>query len=168
MADAKPKPRTKTKKRRRAPKDEYVRYLVAIEDWDWSYSFGLAGTKDSLDPYMEHRQLGITGKLLHPTNPSIAAVELWLLPRGDLDEDQRENDTPTSVGRLSLHDRRLTGLLPIPKDSLTPLLQMLIADRFRFVDLGAARLRHRQALVTSFSLATHIDADDMPAAGDEP
>jgi hypothetical protein len=43
---------------------------------------------------------------------------------------------------------------------------MLIADRFRFVDLGAARLRHRQALVSSFSLATHIDADDMPSAGD--
>jgi hypothetical protein len=29
-----------------------------------------------------------------------------------------------------------------------------------------ARLRHRQALVSSFSLATHIDADDMPSAGD--
>jgi hypothetical protein len=41
---------------------------------------------------------------------------------------------------------------------------VLIADRFRFVDPGGARLRHRQALVSSFSLETHIDADDMPSA----
>jgi len=61
----------------------------------------------------------------------------------------------------------MTALLPIPKDSLTPILQVLIADRFRFVDLGGARLRHRQALVSSFSLETHIDVDDMPSVADE-
>jgi len=39
---------------------------------------------------------------------------------------------------------------------------MLIADRFRFVDMSGAPFRHRQALVTSFRLETHIDDDDMP------
>jgi len=89
------------------------------------------------------------------------------MPRADLDQDRRKDDQPTAAGSLRLDDGRLIALLPIPKDSLTAILQVLIADRFRFVDLGGARLRHRQALVSSFSLETHIDADGMPSAGDE-
>jgi hypothetical protein len=71
------------------------------------------------------------------------------------------------VGSLRVDGGQLIVLQPIPANSLTPILQVLIADRFRFVDMGGARLRHRQALVSSFSLETHIDADDMPLAGDE-
>jgi hypothetical protein len=167
MAD-KPKPRSKRTKRLRAPsRDEYVRYIVSIENWDWSYSFGLDSRKDSMDPYMEHRHLKIGGKLLHPKLPSIETVELFLMPRGDLDQDRRKDDQPTAVGGLRLDRGLLTALLPIPKDWLTAILQVLIANRFRFVDLGGARLRHRQAPLSSFSLATHIDPDDMPSAGDE-
>jgi hypothetical protein len=165
MADEKPKPRSKRTKRLRAPsRDEYVRYIVAIERWDWSYSLSLDGRKDSLDPYMEHRHVRIDGKLLHPKLPSAETVEVHLIPRGDLDQDRRKDDQPSAVGSLRVHDGRLVVLQPIPKDSLTAVLQVLIADRFRFVDMGGARLRHRQALLNSFSLATHIDPDDMPAA----
>jgi hypothetical protein len=165
--DGKPKPRAKRTKRLHAPsRDAYVRYVVAIESWDWSYALGIDDRKDSMDPYTEHRQLKIGGKLVHPTNPSIKAVELWLLPRRDLDQDRRKDDQPTAVGSLRFDGGKLTALLPIPKDSLTPIMQMLIADRFKFADMGGARLCHRQALVSSFSLVTHIDEDDMPSAGD--
>lgn len=168
MADDKPKPRTKKKKgRRERPQDDYVRYVVAIENWDWRYSFGLAGRKDSLDPYSEYRHLAITGKLLHPTNSSIGCVELWILPTEDLDESKRKNGQPNSVGSLSLHHGRLNGLLSIPKDSLTPILQILVAGRFKFVDLGGTKLRYRQGLVRSFRLEPHIDEDDMPWTGDK-
>jgi hypothetical protein len=168
MADDKPKPRSKKKKRRRvAPQDELARYIVAIEGWDWSYSFGLAGRKDAVDPYMEHRHLEITGKLLRPVDPKIKTVELWFLPSDDLDEEGRKEHTPKAVGSLSIYDGRLNGLLSIPKDSLTPILQMLIAGRFRFVDLRGTKLRYRQAQVRSFRLETHIDEEDMPSAGDE-
>jgi hypothetical protein len=90
------------------------------------------------------------------------------MPRHDLDQDRRKDDQPSAVGSLRVDDGWLIVVQPIPADSLTPILQVLIADRFRFVDMGGARLRHRQALVSSFSLETHIDADDMPSAGDEP
>jgi hypothetical protein len=168
MADAKPKPRSKRTKRLRAPsRDEYVRYIIAIENWDWSYSLSLDDRKDSLDPYREYRHLRIGGKLLHPKLPSVETVEVHLMPRADLDQDRRKDDQPSAVGSLRVDGGQLIVLQPIPKDSLTPILQVLIADRFRFVDLGGARLRHRQALVSSFSLETHIDADDMPSVGDE-
>jgi hypothetical protein len=121
-----------------------------------------------MDPYREYRHLRIDGKLLHPKIPSAETVEVNLLPRADLDQDRRKDDQPSAVGSLRLDGGRLIVLQSIPKDSLTPILQVLIADRFRFVDLGGAKLRHRQALVSSFSLATHIDPDDMPSAGDEP
>lgn len=159
---------TKRKKRQRVPpQDECVRYVVAIEGWDWSYSFGLAGRKDSADPYMEYRQLAVIGKLLHPTNLSIQSVELWFLPTDDLDEDQRKNHTPKAIGSLSVRDGLLTGLLSLPKDALFPILQMLIAGRFKFVDLSGAKLRYREALVRSFGLETHIDEDDLPSADGE-
>jgi hypothetical protein len=80
---------------------------------------------------------------------------------------ERKAEAAVENDELRLDAGRLIGLLPIPKDSLTAILQVLIADRFRFVDLGGGRRRHRQALVSSFSLETHIDADDMPSAGDE-
>ena len=60
MADEKPKLQAKRTKRLRAPsRDEYVRYIVAIESWDWSYSLGLDDRKDSMDPYREYRHLRI-------------------------------------------------------------------------------------------------------------
>jgi hypothetical protein len=168
MAENKPKPRSKRTKRLRAPaRDEYVRYLVAIGNWDWSYSFGLDGRKDSIDLYMEHRHLIIGGRLLHPANPSIKSVELCLLPRHELDRERRKDDQPTAIGSLEVVNGKLTALLPIPKDSLTPIMLMLAADRFRFADLGGAKLRNRRSLVTSFSLETHIDEDDMPSVADD-
>jgi hypothetical protein len=57
--------------------------------------------------------------------------------------------------------------LSIPKDALTPIPQMLIAGRFKFVDMGGPKLRYREAPVRSFRLETHIDEDDMPLANGE-
>ena len=117
---------------------------------------------------MEHRHLEITGKLLSPVDPKIETVELWFLPRDDLDEEKRKEHTPKAVGSLSLHDGRLNGLLSIPMNSLEDILQMLIADRFKIVEMGGTKLRYRQAMVRSFRLDTHIDEDDMAAADDGP
>ena len=89
---------------------------------------------------MEHRHLKITGSLLHPVDQKIETVELWFLPSDDLDEEKRKEHTPKAVGSLSIYDGRLNGLLSIPRDSLTPILQMLIADRFKFVDMGGTKL----------------------------
>jgi hypothetical protein len=37
---AEPKPKAaRKKKRRRAPREEYVDYIVEIEDWDWGYAY---------------------------------------------------------------------------------------------------------------------------------
>jgi hypothetical protein len=167
MTDDEPKPRSKKKKRRRAPRrDEHVRYIVAIETWDWGYTFGLAGLKDSLDPYMEHRLLKLTGKLLRPIDPKIETVDIWLLPSADLDEEKRRDHQPTAIGSLSLRNGILSASLGIPKDSLTPILQMLVAERFKLVDISGARLRYREARVRSFSLEIHIDEDDMPSIGE--
>jgi hypothetical protein len=101
MADAKLKPRSKRMKRLRAPsRDEYVRYIIAIENWDWSYSLGLDDRKKSVDPYREYRHLKIGGKLLHPTISSVETVEVHLMPRHDLDQDRRKDDQPSAVGSL--------------------------------------------------------------------
>jgi hypothetical protein len=97
MPDAKPKPRSKRTKRLRAPsRDEYVRYIVSIESWDWGYSLSLDDRKDSMDPYREYRHLRIDSKLPHPKLPSAETVEVHLLPRADLDQDRRKDDMPST------------------------------------------------------------------------
>ncbi|MGY4325643.1 hypothetical protein ACVWWG_000057 [Bradyrhizobium sp. LB7.2] len=71
-----PKPKAVGKtKRRRKPREEIVDYIVAIEDWDWGYSFSLNAERRPLDPYHEFRHLQISGMLLQPTGESPATSE---------------------------------------------------------------------------------------------
>jgi hypothetical protein len=48
-----------------------------------------------------------------------------------------------------------TGALP-------PVLQMIIADRFRFIVLRGDKLRYGRALIRTYRLEMTIDEDDVP------
>jgi hypothetical protein len=51
MADESKKPaRPARKKRGRKPREEFVDYIVEIEDWDWGYIYPLGGTSVPLSP----------------------------------------------------------------------------------------------------------------------
>jgi hypothetical protein len=51
----------------------------------------------------------------------------------------------------------------MPGDALTPVLQMLIAEKLRFIDLHGERMRYRSATIKSYRLEMNMDEDDMPA-----
>ncbi|MGY4466954.1 hypothetical protein ACVWWK_002636 [Bradyrhizobium sp. LB9.1b] len=44
-------------KRRRKPREEIVDYILAVEDWDWGYSFSFNAERQPIDPYHEFRHL---------------------------------------------------------------------------------------------------------------
>ena len=46
----------------------------------------------------------------------------------------------------------LISLLTMPCDALMPVLQMLIAEKFRYIDLCGERLRYRSATIKSYRL----------------
>jgi hypothetical protein len=70
----------KKKNRRRVPREEFVDYVAAIEDWEWSYSLLLNTEKHPVDPYHEFRHLVIIGRLLRPTGLKTDKIEVSLLP----------------------------------------------------------------------------------------
>lgn len=57
----------------------------------------------------------------------------------------------------------ILGNIGIPWDALTPILQVLIAERFKFVLMRGTRFRHRSAKLNSLRLEMRLTEDDAPA-----
>jgi len=160
-----PKPKAaKKKKRRRAPRAEFVDYVAAIEDWEWSYSLLLNTEKHAADLYHEFRHLVITARLLRPAGLKLDRLEMSLLPTLGMNPGQRGDREPLAVGSLEAYDDRIVGLIQIPIDVLPAILQMLIAEHFKFIVMGGDKFRHRRARLHRFRLEMKMTEDDMPAA----
>jgi hypothetical protein len=103
-ADIQPKEKKKARarKKRRKPRQEPVNYIMQIEAWDWSFSFGVEWGKHFSDPYADYRHLILKGRLLHPRTIKADKAEVTFLPKAHLNEDRRQQHKPTSVGPLSL------------------------------------------------------------------
>lgn len=114
------------------------------------------------DPYLEFRHLNVHGKLLQPGGIKAETVELTFMPNNNLNEENRQHHEPNSVGSLNLNKGVLQGLLSLPADALVPILQMLTADRFRYVLMNGTKLRYRQGTLQSFGLDETLDEDDLP------
>jgi len=154
--------RTRRRKRRRKPHNEPVYYVMQIESWDWSLSFGVSQSKHFDDPYMDYRHLELNGRLLQPTNIKANMAEAILIPDKNLNEENRQQHQPKSVGSLNLSDGKLRALLSIPQDVLDTILQMLAAERFKYIVITGDKLHYRQAMVKSFRLECELDEDDLP------
>ena len=70
---------------------------------------------------------------------------------------------PSGVGSVSVSRGGFEALLTMPDDALVPILQMLIAEKLRFIDLYGERMRYRSATIRSYRLEMNMDLDDMPA-----
>jgi hypothetical protein len=168
---AEPRPKTgKKKTRRRAPPDEFVEYVVGITGWDWGYSLSLnddTGKYRDEDPYHEFRHLQIAGKLLRPVGLKTDAVEVTLLPGNDMSEERRKDYKPIALGALDIYPETIKGSIGIPADALSPILQMLITERFKFILLRGSKFRYRSARLTGLRLEMKLDEDDLPAEDTE-
>lgn len=152
-------PRPKGKRRNH---ERSVFYVVEIESWDWSYSFGLDESRHADEPYQEFRHLNVMGKLLRPQKVKADAVEVTLMPDARLKEESRKRDEPRAVGSLILSRGLLQALLSFPADALEPVLQTLIAGKLRYVTIDGSPLHYRQGLVKHFSLDSSYDPTGLP------
>lgn len=117
--------------------------------------------KDREEPYSDYRHLDLRGRLLHPKTIKAEEAEVTLLPNRRLNEGERARDTPRSVRSFQLHRGRLEVILSMPLDALPCVLQMAIADRFRYVVLSGDRPRYRQGRIRNYRLQMTIDEDDL-------
>ncbi|MHC2531907.1 hypothetical protein [Bradyrhizobium diazoefficiens] len=149
-------------KRRRKPPVEFVDYIVEIDSWDFTYWLALNTLRNALDPYHEHRHVAIKGRLLRPTGLKTDRMEVSLFPSINLEEECRKDLKPTAVGAIEAYPERLDASLGIPSNALTPILQMLIAGRLKFVVMRGSKFRYRSARLHSYSLGTKFEEDEDP------
>jgi hypothetical protein len=60
--------------RRRRSRPAFCHYVVAIEGWDWSLSFGLSDPRHDPEPFRDYRHLQLRGSLLRPSQLNVSAV----------------------------------------------------------------------------------------------
>lgn len=155
------KPKTSQKKRR--AKSDCVYYTIEIQDWHWSFWFGVSRTRYfSGGPYDDYRHLVVKGKLLAPAKMNVRSIELSFLPSQKLNEGYRENDEPITIGSLSLLRGYLTGRLSMPADILPSLLTIATAGRLRYVIIQGDKLFRGHGRMNNFRFETTLDPDDIP------
>jgi len=91
-------------------------------------------------------------------------VEVSLLLTFSMGEEQRKDFEPIALGSLESHPDKITASLGIPADVLSPILQMLIAARFKFILITGGKFRYRSARLQGFRLEMKLAEDDMLAA----
>ena len=152
-------------KRRKRARQETLHYVMEIQDWDWSFIFGVSPFKDKREgPYSDYRHLELRGRLLRPARVKATTVEIAFLPDAALNETARKGETPQSAGSFHLHRGALQFILPMPADALPSVLAMMIAGRFRFVVIEGDRPMRGEGRVRMYRLAATHDEDDLPPA----
>jgi len=142
---------------------EIASYLIRIGEWEWGFSFGIGNRRFNDGPYMDFRHLRLRGKLIALSGIKTEAVEVILMPNRLQNNERYEIAEPNSVGSVSVSRGRFEALLTIPEDVLAPVLQMLIAEKLRFIDLHGERMRYRSATIKSYRLEMHMDEEDRSA-----
>lgn len=142
MTDKKPRPKRQT--RRKTPSKEEVKYVVEIQGWDWGFWFGITNVPQiSGGHYDDYRHLEISGTFVAPHKYAGRSVELAFLPDRRLNNQGGGTYHIGSVGHLTL-PRAASAICSMPSDALPAVLQMLVAERFRFVVFSGAAARYGQ------------------------
>jgi hypothetical protein len=124
--------------------------------------FGLDETSFREGPYFDCRHLQITGKLLRPTSINAAAACVTGFPDYRLSgSEQRSKHQPKNVGAISHRGKDYSANLHIPGDVLGPILQMMIAGKYRYVVIEAEKSFRGEALVRYFRFAGTISDEDL-------
>lgn len=149
MAKALPNAATKVRPKHRKRPDEPITYDIQIDEWDWSYSFGVTHKRRQGEgPYDDFRHLHLKGTLLRPPHIKSKNVAVIIIPDPALDPAQRSRNPRTAIGTMSAGRGELGALLSMPADGLTNLLVMLTASKFRFLSLEGTKLHYGQGTVT--------------------
>lgn len=122
-------------KRRGRPELSTSYYILQITDWDWSYHFGVNAARHDDRRYSDYRHLLVRGEVLRPSKlrQKAEAVDVTFRPDvSQADLEERGGEPSLSVGYLQVHNKILTGGISMATDALGLVMQMLIAERFKF------------------------------------
>lgn len=153
--------------RKRAARPEVLTctYILQIENWDWSYSFGVNDPRYDDRPYSDYRHMVVRAKVLLPSRLKLKAelAELTFMPDVNASNLEKKPERhPLGVGYIDFRDARLTGGLSMAADALGPVMQMLVAGRFRYIVLDGETMRYRKARIRHYRFETQLNLEDHP------
>ena len=150
------------RKRRVQNPNRPVQYVIAIDNWEWSFSFGVNKLRQFDDPYSDYRHLQISGPLKRPEKSKVTTASATLLPAIRLNESERQKDQPQHVGSIDARGSNFSALLSIPADALPSIIAAFHSGQFRYLVMEGEKLRYGHGLVTDFRLDRMVDYDDKP------
>jgi hypothetical protein len=159
-----PKPNP-TKRKPSRPRAAKVWHVFEISDWAWDYGFGICRSKFNPGPFSDSRHLLIYGSLLSPKKiaAKVLTPKLSLAPEDNLTEAGRvRTSDPKHVGVVYTRGKDYQANLYFPADVLGPILQMLIANRYRYVKIEVGEvLEGGYSEVTTFYFSGKLEDDDL-------
>jgi hypothetical protein len=130
-----------------------------------AFGFGIAKGKFNHGPFSDFRHLRIYGSLLSPKKiaAKVLTPKLSLAPQDNLTEAGRVRiSEPKHVGVVYTRGKDYQANLYFPADVLGPILQMLIADRYRYLKIEVGELREGgYSEVTTFYFSGKLEDDDL-------
>jgi hypothetical protein len=138
-------------------------FIVPIGKWEWGYGFGINKTKKLIPGYFsDSRGLSVQGRLLRPMPLAGAPMRLLFHPT-DVNPE-RYVEVPTAIGPMwsDRETKGYQGFVPLPRDVLSSLLTMLVADKLRYVVFDAAPLFRGQTQIESYRFDDIVDFEEYP------
>jgi hypothetical protein len=139
------------------PRQNICFYEIAIEDWQYTFSFGLRRHKGADEPD-EFYRLIILGTLLRPAKVAQRQVAFQLIPLEILDAANRNKlALPSSIGSFELSKSESHGIARIPLKALNPALVAFSAGRVKYLVAEGEQLRRGKAEIFEVSLQGFLD-----------
>lgn len=138
-------------------------YVMAIEAWDWDYSFGVSrSVHANMDIVTDYPHLGIQGTVLRPSALAPRSLTVTLIP--DRRNLERYRETPEWIGFLRRAGRgtEFEAILPIPADMLASVLGALRGRAFLYIILTGEPMFRSQAGIRYYALRERMEPDDLP------
>ncbi|WP_298372871.1 hypothetical protein [uncultured Bradyrhizobium sp.] len=131
---------------------EKINHLIQIEDWDWNYSLSVEA-----GDHHEYRPIEIKGKLMLPANIKATSVRALLHPVIRPSWKKRVKN----VGGVLYRGKDYTAYLDVAPDAISPLLQMLIAGKYRYLTMRVLKSGTGRAQVENYRLSSTVDDDAL-------
>jgi hypothetical protein len=151
-------------KRHARPEESVSCYILQIEDWDWSYSFGANDPRYEERPYRDYRHLVVRAKVLLPSKlkGKTETAELTFMPHVLKSDLEKREHRPLSVGYIDLREAKLTGGFSMAADAIGPVMQVLLAGRLKYIVLDGETVRYRKARIRHYRFEPRIELEDYP------
>ncbi|MGY3610988.1 MULTISPECIES: hypothetical protein [unclassified Bradyrhizobium] len=106
--------------------------------------------------YRDYRPIEIKGKLLLPVNTKATSVQALLHPTVKPDWKKAK-----SVGGVLYRGKHYTAYLDVAPDAISPLLQMPIARKYRYLTMRVLKSGTGRAQVENYKLSAAVDDDAL-------